>query len=562
MNRSSSRGKKYTIPDNFVSIVETLKLEGRFSRNSLVQFYNVSPSVVDKWLEHHDIALFISNKPKEMLIDLKAFIEKTTSGLYSRNEICKLFDLNKGAVNNIIKRNDIAAKYSTDFNVSNRQEFVKCLLEFGKQETARRYETTLAIVTCWCKKNNIELPKYYGLKRNDLQDNITKICSLHKAGHSLNFIGTVFNTSGHRIRAVLERNGHEVITVFNRWESSKNLVRDNIGQYVQENRDGLNLKELSLKHQCSYEQLKEIFKESGIEVALHSYNKSRGELELKEFVASLGFNPQSMKRTFDGKTYEIDCLVSDKNFGIEYCGEFWHSFNQQNNRMYHYQKFEWARNQNITLMTIFEHEWYNKRQLIESMIKVRMGIVDRVIYGRKTQISVITKSEACLFHDTNHIHGGLKTSSIDIGLYYEGKLVSVGSFGKSRFSKDVEYEILRFSSDQNTIIVGGFSKIFKYFLYVENPNSVVSYCDLRFGQGRVYEKSGFVKLETTSPNYWYYYKNDGRFGKFESRMKYQKHKLKDLENYSDDKTEYEIMSENGFLKIYDCGNYKFVYRKK
>ena len=86
----------------------------------------------------------------------------------------------------------------------------------------------------------------------------------------------------------------------------------------------------------------------------------------------------------------------------------------------------------------------------------------------------------------------------------------------------------------------------------------MSYCDLRFGHGNVYKKSGFELETITAPNYWYYYKKDGRYGRFESRIKYQKHKLKHLSNYCDEKTEYDIMQENGFLRVYDSGNKKYV----
>ena len=41
-------------------------------------------------------------------------------------------------------------------------------------------------------------------------------------------------------------------------------------------------------------------------------------------------------------------------------------------------------------------------------------------------------------------------------------------------------------------------------------------------------------------------------------MKYQKHKLTEMDDYSDDKTEDMIMFENGHRKIYDSGNRKWV----
>ena len=65
----------------------------------------------------------------------------------------------------------------------------------------------------------------------------------------------------------------------------------------------------------------------------------------------------------------------------------------------------------------------------------------------------------------------------------------------------------------------------------------------------VYEKLGFKYLNTTEPNY-FYFKNL----KLYSRVQFQKHKLKRFNNYSDDKTELQIVIENGYRRIYDAGN--------
>lgn len=46
----------------------------------------------------------------------------------------------------------------------------------------------------------------------------------------------------------------------------------------------------------------------------------------------------------------------------------------------------------------------------------------------------------------------------------------------------------------------------------------------------------------------------------ESRIKYQKHKLKDiLEKFDPAKSETENMKDNDFYQIFDCGN--FVFKK-
>ena len=88
----------------------------------------------------------------------------------------------------------------------------------------------------------------------------------------------------------------------------------------------------------------------------------------------------------------------------------------------------------------------------------------------------------------------------------------------------------------------------------------MTYADLRFGEGNVYERSGFTLLGRTMPNYFYYDKNTGNV---ENRMKFQKKKLKkmNIPEYSDNKTEFEIMSELGYYKLYDCGNKKYGWRR-
>ena len=59
------------------------------------------------------------------------------------------------------------------------------------------------------------------------------------------------------------------------------------------------------------------------------------------------------------------------------------------------------------------------------------------------------------------------------------------------------------------------------------------------------------------PNYWYF---KGNVLQLESRVKYQKHKLKSLlEFFDESKTEVENMKANGYNRIFDCGN--LVYEK-
>ena len=131
------------------------------------------------------------------------------------------------------------------------------------------------------------------------------------------------------------------------------------------------------------------------------------------------------------------------------------------------------------------------------------------------------------------------------------------TFGKPRFNKEYDYELLRFCNTLNTSVMGGASKLLSYFIKNYNPKSILSYANLRWSMGNLYEKLGFTLISQSSPNY-FYFNNDLIL---HSRIEFQKHKLKDkLENYNPDLTESENMYNNGYRKIYDCGN--LVYEMK
>jgi hypothetical protein len=130
------------------------------------------------------------------------------------------------------------------------------------------------------------------------------------------------------------------------------------------------------------------------------------------------------------------------------------------------------------------------------------------------------------------------------------------SFSKSRFDKSIDWELTRYSSVLNTSVIGGASKLFSHFKKL-NTGSVVSYCDLRYGTGNLYKKLGFNLASRSGPNYKYFKKNV-----FLSRYECQKHKIKSfLEKFDDSLTEHQNMVANGWIKIFDLGNDKFVFKQ-
>ena len=133
------------------------------------------------------------------------------------------------------------------------------------------------------------------------------------------------------------------------------------------------------------------------------------------------------------------------------------------------------------------------------------------------------------------------------------------TFGKPRFSRKYEWEMLRFCCRLGYHVPGAAGKLLKHFENAYNPKSLVSYADRRWSQGGLYTALGFKLDHKSRPDYWYWnYRKSGFI--LESRIKYQKHKLKDiLEKFDPAKSETENMKDNDFYQIFDCGN--FVFKK-
>ena len=125
-------------------------------------------------------------------------------------------------------------------------------------------------------------------------------------------------------------------------------------------------------------------------------------------------------------------------------------------------------------------------------------------------------------------------------------------------SKEGSYELLRFCNKLNTTVIGGASKLFKYFVKTYSPEKVISYADRRWSEGKLYHNLGFDFVHNSNPNY-FYVKNSTI--ELEARFKYRKDILVS-QGYDKNKTEKEIMKELGYNRIYDCGAMKFEWKKE
>jgi hypothetical protein len=284
-------------------------------------------------------------------------------------------------------------------------------------------------------------------------------------------------------------------------------------------------------------------------------NVSALEIEVLEFISSVYEGEiLSNDRNILNSRLELDIVIPKLKVAIEVNGLYWHS-SEYKSKDYHLEKTLETQAAGYRLIHIFENEWRSKRTIVENRLKHLLGLSKR-IYARKCKVREISYQESRDFINTFHIQGEVP-SSVNIGLFYKDVLVGVQTYSKARFSKDCEWELLRSASDP--LVVGGASKLFQFFVRTYKPLSIVSYCDIRWNTGESYEKMGFILSHISEPNYWYFKSSHKVF----SRVGFQKHKLNDkLKFFDSNLTEYENMYNNGYKRIYDCGNYVFKYHNK
>lgn len=248
---------------------------------------------------------------------------------------------------------------------------------------------------------------------------------------------------------------------------------------------------------------------------------------------------------------EIDIYLPDYKIAIEFNGLYYHS-DKFKEKKYHLHKTIECQNKGIQLIHIWEDDWVYRKDIIKSIILNKLNLIKNKIYARKTIVREISTVEAKKFLNKNHIQG-YTNSSIKIGLFTGSELVSVMTFGSRRINAKNNYELIRFANKLNTNVIGGASKIFKYFLKRYKKNNIVSYSDISLFSGDLYEKLGFKNDGPTSLNYYWTDLNT----KYH-RFNFNKKKLIKM-GYDKKMTEEEIMKSIGYYKIWSCGQVRWIY---
>jgi len=287
-----------------------------------------------------------------------------------------------------------------------------------------------------------------------------------------------------------------------------------------------------------------------------SHGVSKAETEICTLLDTLNISYIRNDRNII-KPKELDIVIPSHNIAIEYCGNYWHSELQGKGRKYHLDKYQRAMASGYRLLTIFEDEWINKNSIVVSRLKNILGKSEHGVGARKLNIHEIDFQTARDFCNTYHIQGSTKHMKYRLGAFNGEQLVAIMTFNPSRKSLGGSgdgVELVRFATDGKTY-AGIASKLLKHFQRGYH-GFIISYADLRWSDGDLYKKLGFDLSHISPPNYWYMHVDSYTTRKH--RFGFRKAVVVEMFDANPERTEWEIMKNNGYDRIWDCGNLKFT----
>lgn len=156
-------------------------------------------------------------------------------------------------------------------------------------------------------------------------------------------------------------------------------------------------------------------------------------------------------------------------------------------------------------IVITEDRWRSQGDMMKARMLAHLEQFTS-LYARNCEVRKIDKAVAAPFLGDNHSYGDaacryryglyLRRSSRD-GKLQAGTLVAVATFSNARKWVKGEkvirsYEWTRYASLPGVRISGGMGKMLKAFVKDVQPDDIMSYADLEWSEGKVYEQLGFV----------------------------------------------------------------------
>lgn len=284
-------------------------------------------------------------------------------------------------------------------------------------------------------------------------------------------------------------------------------------------------------------------------VEIKHYYESAQQREISDWLQTLNITVDINRR--DLISGELDIYLPEHDLAIEYCGVYWHSdIHPRITSNYHLNKLKLCQTKNIRLLTIFEDEWVYRKEIVKQKILAILGKTTSSVFARKCDITKITnKKIKQQFFNQHHIQGS-GPGSITYGLMHNNVIVAMMTFIEQ---VDGVYVLNRYASSPR--VVGGFQKLLAHFCKSHVWKQLVSFADLRWSEGDVYNKGGFALDKILQPDYRYVFGNNTHH-----KFAFRRERLKIFlgQHFNPSLTEVENMRNAGYYRIWNCGLLRYV----
>ena len=204
---------------------------------------------------------------------------------------------------------------------------------------------------------------------------------------------------------------------------------------------------------------------------------------------------------------ELDIYIPEYNLAIEFNGTYWHS-SKFKDKNYHVNKSKQCEDKGIRLIHIWEYEWNNERQrlILENIILNACHKSENKIFARKCKIEIRESKSMKDFFNKNNIQG-FRGGKFSICLIYENEVIMAYQMGNAHFGKGkYDWEVIRGATKLGYTVIGGASKIWKYFVNNYKPESCVYYIDYNYFNGNsilnLDSNFKYIKTQSSFKNYW------------------------------------------------------------
>jgi len=220
-------------------------------------------------------------------------------------------------------------------------------------------------------------------------------------------------------------------------------------------------------------------------------------------------------------------------------------------KFYHSDKSKIALNVGFSCIHVFDWDnWGKIKYLLQDK---------ETLYARNLEIREVSMEDTAQFLISYHLQNSCNGQNIRLGLYKGDELIEIMTFGRPRYNKNYDWELLRLCTKAEYKVVGGAEKLFKHFIDVYKPEGIISYCDFSKFSGEVYTRLGFKQKGNPKPS-----KHWSRNAEHitDNLLRQRGYDQLFNANYGKGTSNEELMLENGWLPIYDCGQITFIWKKE